>query len=113
MTHSFLPGDDVPEWARKLITNPHAWEADTADEPDSDDEDSGAADLDDSEAGGESDPVDTPTPAPDALSEAPAKTGPGASRQKWADFAAANGVEVDQSWKREDIIAACEKAGLA
>lgn len=26
--HAFGPGDDVPSWAEKAITNPDVWEAD-------------------------------------------------------------------------------------
>ena len=32
----FGPGDDIPEWARKKITNPAVWDEDY--EPDSDDD---------------------------------------------------------------------------
>jgi len=87
--HSFLPGDEVPEWAAKLITNPNAWKPSESPEP-----------SDDSEV--PADPVDA----------RPAKAGPGASRQVWDDYATSKGVEVDPGWKREDIIAAVENAGF-
>lgn len=31
-THVFGPGDDVPTWAAKKITNPHVWEGGDEDE---------------------------------------------------------------------------------
>ncbi|WP_029932517.1 hypothetical protein [Nocardia otitidiscaviarum] len=87
---AFGPDSAVPEWARKKITNPHVWQSQEAATP----------------ATGEVEPEDGPPP----------QGGPGASRQRWADYAspllAAKGVEVQADWKREDIIAACEKAGV-
>lgn len=94
--HSFLPGDDVPDWAAKLITNPLAWGADEQ-------------------------PEDAPAPEPATVEVAaggeggtpdgaPSKSGVGSSRQAWADYAESKGIEVDPDWKREDIIAAVEKA---
>ncbi len=90
--HSFLPGDDVPDWAAKLITNPLAWGEDDA-EP---------APVVDTEP--VTDPADH---MPDGV---PSKSGVGSSRQAWADYAESKGIEVDPDWKREDIIAAVEKA---
>lgn len=92
--HSFGPGHDVPEWARKRITNPQVWD-DAAIET----------------------VASVPAPAASvvapAATEPPPQGGPGASRQVWADYAAANGVTVQEAWKRDDIIEACEKAGVA
>lgn len=88
---TFLPGDDVPEWAAKQITNPLAW----GDEPE-------RAEVAVGSGGAGRQESDGPPP----------QGGSGASRQNWADYAAANGVEVESDWKREDIIAACEKAGI-
>lgn len=84
--HSFLPGDEVPEWAAARITNPYALgdQAEPDAEPD-DDED------EDEEVGAR-----------------PAKTGPNASRQAWEDYAKSKHIEVDPDWKRDDIIAAVE-----
>ncbi|MGV9540923.1 hypothetical protein ACWDSF_06320 [Nocardia beijingensis] len=84
---TFLPGDDVPEWAAKQITNPLAW-------------------------GEEPERAEVTVGAGGATDGPPPQGGPGASRQKWADYAATKGVEVQADWKREDIIAACEKAGV-
>lgn len=84
--HSFLPGDEVPAWmAAKLTTNPYTREESSAVE----------SAVEDSPADG-----------------APAKSGPGASRQAWEDYAVSKGVQVDPDWKREDIIAAVENAAF-
>jgi len=105
--HSYLPGDDVPEWAVEKIGDPNVW----ADE----------------EAPVVPGPVIAPTvtrtvpavpqteldstPATATDSGRPPENGPGATRQVWADYAASAGVEVDAAWKREDIIGACAAAG--
>ena len=44
--------------------------------------------------------------------EAPPQGGPGSGKDVWAQYAAANGVEVSDNATRDDIIAACEKAGI-
>jgi hypothetical protein len=87
-THAiFEAGDEVPAWAVARITNPNVWE-----EPPTEEElNSEAADD----------------------SGVPAKAGPGATRQVWADFAESKGVAVEAEWKRDDIIAAVENAGHA
>ncbi|MEU2013104.1 hypothetical protein [Nocardia sp. NPDC019302] len=97
---TFLPGDDVPEWAAKQITNPLAW----GKQPDRVEVAVGPGG---STSFGERLSSDGKTP-----DGPPPQGGAGASRQKWADYAAANGVEVEADWKREDIITACEKAGV-
>ena len=62
--------------------------------------------------------ADPPAVAPqqdgplDHVDGPPPQGGPGASRKLWADYATANGVAVEFAWKRDDIIAACEKAGV-
>lgn len=90
--HSFLPGDEVPEWAAKLITNPLAWGEDEPEPAQTVEVTVGAGGE-----GGSHDGV-------------PSKSGVGSSRQAWADYAESQGIEVDPDWKREDIIAAVEKA---
>jgi hypothetical protein len=84
------PGDEVPDWAVEQIGD-HAW-ADT-------------------------DEVATPTRDPgkrDGGSDGPpAKAGKGSAKEAWVDYAAAHGVAHDQDATREDIIAACEAAGVA
>ncbi|WP_280186284.1 MULTISPECIES: hypothetical protein [Nocardia] len=87
---TFLPGDDVPEWAAKQITNPLAW-GDTSESPEK---------------------PSAPVKAPDSGDGPPPQGGSGASRQRWADYAESKDIEVQDDWKREDIIAACEKAGV-
>ncbi len=84
--HTFLPGDDVPDWAAKQIKNPLAWGEPVA-EPEK--------------------PVTV-----DSSDGPPRQGGAGATRQRWADYATDRGVEVQEDWKREDIIEACEKAGV-
>lgn len=42
----------------------------------------------------------------------PAKAGPGSARGKWLDYARSRGVQVDDDASREDIIGACESAGV-
>lgn len=91
--HAFGPDHTVPEWAQKVITNPNVWTG----------QDDAAA---------EEPAVVETVPDGDNPDGPPPQGGPGASRQKWADYAAAKGVEVESDWKREDIIAACEKAGV-
>lgn len=84
--HVFRPEDNVPDWAAAMITNPKAWEVNDSvpQEP----------------------VVDAPTP------EVPARQGKGSSRKLWSDFAQANGVAVSDEDSRNDIITACESAGL-
>ena len=95
-SHAFGPSDDVPAWARELITNPDVWDDTTEDMP--------AGSGDDAAA---QRPVDNDPDGP------PPKSGQGASRARWAEYAAANDVEVPPDAKREDIISACEKAQVA
>lgn len=76
----FLPGDEIPEWAQALITNPNCWV----------DGELPAAKSDDSE------PV------------APPRAGKGSGRDEWAAYAASLGVEVDAEAGRDDIIAAID-----
>lgn len=90
--HSFLPGDELPDWAVGRITNPYAL-GDQA-EPDAEPDDDG--DEDENEGGG-----------------MPPKSGPAASRQVWEDYAKSKDIEVDPDWKRDDIIAAVEAANAA
>lgn len=73
-SHAFGPGDTVPEWARKKITNPAVW--------------------------------DTPEVS------IPAKAGAKGTRDKWASYAEAKGVEVDKDWGRDDIIEHLQSQGI-
>jgi hypothetical protein len=89
--HSFGPGDSVPSWARTKITNPDVWDAPV-------------------DAAEDGDHAQAPEASPAA--EPPPQGGPGASRKVWADWAALHKVAVEDGWKRDDIIAACKKAGV-
>ncbi|WP_280393050.1 hypothetical protein [Nocardia wallacei] len=104
----FGPESDLPDWAREKITNPHVW--DTPPEP-----------VVVGKGGGGGEAVFDPLPTGGGsgstveirpMDGPPPQGGTGATRQRWADYASAKGVEVDADWKREDIIAACEKAGI-
>jgi hypothetical protein len=48
-------------------------------------------------------------PEPSQTSDAPPKAGRGSGRDAWADYAASQGVEVDDGWSRDDIIQAVEE----
>ncbi|MDN4616414.1 hypothetical protein P5G50_18355 [Leifsonia sp. F6_8S_P_1B] len=88
----FGPGDTVPAWAQKLITNPNAW-------------------------AGESRPIKA-APAADKPaevkppSEVPPKSGPRATVDAWLSYAAAHQVAVEDDATRKDIIAALDAAGV-
>jgi hypothetical protein len=78
----FNPGDTVPGWARKQLTNPKLW--------------------------GDEQPVkQPPTEAP-----VPSTSGPGSGKDAWAAFAADRGVEFASGATRDDIMAACQAAGV-
>lgn len=81
--HVFGPGDDVPDWAAKAITNPNAWEEAPVGIP--------AART----AGGE-----------------PPRAGKGSGRDAWAAYAAEHGVDVPEDASRDDIIAELEQRGV-
>ncbi|WP_329151223.1 hypothetical protein OIU91_28385 [Streptomyces sp. NBC_01456] len=84
------PGDDVPAWAVRQITNPKAWVevVDTVDV------------------------AQAPTPPGAGGVEAPPRSGKGSGVEAWRSFADRKGVDVDQDATREDVIAACEAAGV-
>jgi len=81
------PGDEVPSWAS---VDPALTE-------------SGAAA-----------PSSPPAPAPKgaAVAAVPARSGKGSGVEAWRAFAAANGVDTDSDMSRDDIIDACEQAGV-
>lgn len=45
VAHVFGPGEKVPGWAKKLITNDKAWDSAPADESDDDSDDAAAGDA--------------------------------------------------------------------
>ena len=56
-----------------------------------------------------------PTPVevvPDDVMQ-PSKAGPGSGKGAWLAYANVHGVEVDEDASRDDIVAACEQAGVA
>ena len=91
ITHSFGPGDDIPAWARRKITNPKVWD-EVLDE--SDDEGEGLG------GGGGVQP--------------PPLAGPGSGRDQWAEYADQFGdkVQVSEDDKRDEIVAKLREAGV-
>jgi hypothetical protein len=87
---SFGPGDDVPGWAKKQITNPRVW--------DDFDPDAERAEQPAVGTGGGGD-------------EPPPLGGPGSGRDLWAAYAAGK-VEVADDWKRDDIVDALKAKGF-
>lgn len=63
-------------------------------------------------------PVDDAADLSDSASEdqvgdePPPRSGTGSSRARWADYASAHGVTFGDDDARDDIIDACEKAGV-
>jgi hypothetical protein len=80
----FGPGDDIPEWARKKITNPNVWDGD----------------------------VDTAETDGDAAASPPPKAGKGSGEDKWRAYAAAKGVDVTAIDDRNEIIAFLDSKGI-
>ena len=66
--------------------------------------------------------IDAPTPEPEPVEvvpdfqpadvSPPAKAGPGSSRDAWATFATVHGVTVEEHMTRDDLVGACERAGV-
>jgi hypothetical protein len=56
-------------------------------------------------------PAATPADVERPLSEPP-RGGPGATRDAWAAYAYAHDVDVDDDMSRDDIIVACDDAGV-
>lgn len=84
--HVFGPGDEVPGWVEKAITNPDVWE--------------GAE-----QASAPADPVVT-------QDGPPPKGGAGSGAPAWREYAARNNVEVAEDASREDVVAALDAAGV-
>lgn len=81
MSQVFGPGDEVPGWARKAITNPDVWD-------------------------GEDDAPEDLTVSAVVL-ERPAGN---ASREDWVAYAVQEGVDLEPDMKRDDIKAAVDLA---
>jgi hypothetical protein len=109
--HPFGPDDVLPDWAVAGISNPKVW----ADAPDDrhDDETvilpvvslppADPIDPDEDPAAGQ---------VPSLGGSPPPKAGRGASREAWAAYAEAHGVDVQGEWGRSEIIAALDAAGV-
>lgn len=80
VSHVFGPGDDLPGWARKAITNPKAW---ASDEPA---------------------PEPAPEPEPEPASGEPPRNGPGSNVFAWTTYAESLGIEVPAGAQRVEII---------
>lgn len=129
--HSFGPGDDLPEWALeqvkgqrhlfeegvsgKIVRLPAPYEQAAerehpvtgqpqSKEPAATEE--GKSDLVDVDGDEESEDEESEDEESD---EAPSRA---ASEADWREFAESEGVPVTDSMKRNDIIAACEEAGV-
>ncbi len=99
----FTPGDPVPAWAEAQLTNPKLWGGSSASPP------APAAAL----LPGPQDPAGAGEGSGTAKAPAaPPRSGPGSGTAAWAEFAAAAGVETGEKASREDLIAACEAAGI-
>lgn len=86
----FGPGDGVPAWAVKQITNPKAW---------------GEGGVEQSSAAA------APTPTGTGATPPP-RSGKGSGVEAWREFADRKGVGTDDEMSRDDVIAACEAAGV-
>lgn len=83
------PGDEIPDWARKIVDKRHLPEGESYDDADGDG-------LPDREAGAE-----------------PPRNGKGSSRDAWVVFAGEKGFEIPEGVNtRDEIIAALETAGV-
>lgn len=91
-TRSFGPGEDLPDWAAKQITNPDVWEGELP-----------------RHLQGEQDPSRPPAATPTGE---PPRSGRGSGRDAWAAYAASRGVEVEDDATRDDIITALTERGL-
>ncbi|MEU9470425.1 hypothetical protein AB0D78_28175 [Streptomyces avermitilis] len=80
------PGDDVPDWARLDDRNLEGADGDSA-------------------AGG-------PSGVASGQVAEPSRSGKGSGTEAWRTFAESKGVGVGSDMSRDDIIAACEQAGV-
>lgn len=77
-SQQFGPGDEVPGWAREVITNPKVWDGE-------DDE-----------------------PAEDSDEPEPPRHGKGSGLEAWRTYASGLGVELEDGMTRDDVIAAVD-----
>ncbi len=118
VAHTFAPGDKVPGWAKKIITNPNVW-------GEGDGDDSGDDVTTPPAAPAGPDAPATPAASDPAVGETtetltvPPTTGAGSGTDVWRDYAvkatATAGLQLDiaDDAKRGDIIEALKGAGIA
>jgi hypothetical protein len=82
VTQSFPPGAEFPEWAEKLVTNPLVIG------------------------------VEAPKDEPGSPEGPPPHSGKGSGLKQWLDYAQSNGVSVPEDASRDDVIEACDEAGV-
>lgn len=133
---SFKPGDDVPEWAAKQITNPRLWEdGDVPFPPAPKSLAPVAGDQTDEALRAEVERLQAEnlqlhsdkqqlieevnrlrgtTPGADGAPEPPPRGGAGGGRDAWAEYAShfTDKVTITEDDKRDEIIDKLEKAGV-
>lgn len=82
----FGPGDEVPSWARELITNPKVLGSEARVTPQHE--------------------------SPKVEATPPPKAGKGSGEDKWRAYAAQVGVDVSRAEGRDDIISILDGAGV-
>lgn len=87
VTHSFGPDSDVPDWAKRKITNEKVWD-----------------DYD-------PDAVKDPEPAGGDPQGPPPQSGKGSGEDKWRAYAEQQGVDVSDVEGRDEIIDRLEAEG--
>lgn len=92
--------DALPEWAAQRLEGSPAWFDQAGDIP-------VPRIPPDAPAG----PPEPQAP-PAVVGRVPPRHGRGSSLAHWAEFADANGVNIGEGMSRDDVIAACEDAGL-
>lgn len=93
----FGPGEDLPDWAAKQISNPDVWDGEPP-----------------AHIRGQDDAKKEPAsqaPAASAAQEPP-RSGKGSGRDAWAAYAASRSVEVKGDASRDDIIDQLAERGL-
>ncbi|MBU8830835.1 hypothetical protein [Mycolicibacterium goodii] len=118
VTHSFGPGDEVPEWAARRLTNPKVWEDGEVPFPP-------APVGDDSDVGRLKAEVERLTAENHRLTEEleqvtstksddgpPPVSGRGSGEDKWRAYADRKGVDVSDLADRGDIIERLREKGV-
>jgi hypothetical protein len=113
--HVFGPGDEVPDWAAKLITNAKAWEDEptasnpaTAEPPAPKDKKAPKAGKSAAKA-----PTEPQADGAPAASGEPPRVGAGSGTEAWSDYAASLKLTVPEDAKRADIIQLVDDAKAA